>query len=257
MLRDIRSLRVDVANPFLMQVYHDYSQNIINKNELITTLSLVESYIFRRAICGIPTNSLNNTFASLSKELNNADYLNSLKATFIFKTSYRRFPSDEEFRRELVIKDLYNFRNRNYLLRKLENHSRKEIVHVENYTIEHIMPQNKNLSVEWQTSLGSDWKTIHSSYLHTLGNLTLTGYNSELSDRSFSKKLTLEGGFKNSPLWLNYSVAKYTTWNKETIEERANVLAERAITVWQSPELPESILDLYQKEIIMSKRLWA
>ena len=245
--QDIRGLRVDTANPFLMQVYSDYKQNIINKDELITAIRLVESYVFRRAICGIPTNSLNNTFASLSKEIDNTDYLNSLKAVFIFKTSYRRFPSDDEFRRDLIIKDLYNFRNRNYLLRKLENYNRKEIIHLENYTIEHIMPQNKNLSIEWQTSLGSDWEAVQLSYLHTLGNLTLTRYNSELSDHTFSEKLALEGGFKDSPLWLNRSVSKYTNWNKDTIEERALTLAERAINVWKSPTLPENILELYRK----------
>ncbi|KOR86020.1 hypothetical protein AM233_19850 [Bacillus sp. FJAT-22058] len=251
--RDIRGLRVDTANPFLMQVYNDYIQNIINKDELITVFRLVESYVFRRAICSIPTNSLNNTFASLSKEIDKTDYLNSLKAAFLFKTSYRRFPSDEEFRRDLLIKDLYNFRNRNYLLRKLENHNRKEIVNVENYTIEHIMPQNKNLSVEWQTALGSDWEAIQLSYLHTLGNLTLTGYNSELSDRSFTEKLSLVGGFKDSPLWLNRSVSKFLTWKKESIEERANILAERAVTVWQSPTLSEDVLKRFKKNENESK----
>ncbi|MEK4029378.1 DUF262 domain-containing protein [Pseudobacillus sp. FSL P4-0506] len=245
---DIRTLRVDVANPFLMHVYNDFTQGIISKDELITACRLVESYVFRRAICGIPTNSLNNTFASLSKEINSNDYINSLKAAFALKTSYRRFPSDEEFRRELVVKDLYNFRGRNYLLRKLENYNRKEIIQVENYTIEHIMPQNKNLSEEWRKSLGPDWEAIQSNYLHTLGNLTLTSYNSELSDHSFSKKLNLDGGFSDSPLWLNRSVSKYTDWNVNTIEERANVLSERAIKVWKFPTLSQDLINVYQNK---------
>ncbi|MEH2363826.1 HNH endonuclease family protein [Nostoc sp.] len=112
----------------------------------------------------------------------------SLQTALAGKKSYKRFPGDEEFRRELVVKDIYNFRGCNYLLRKLENYERKELVNVPKYTIEHIMPQNPNLSLEWQADLGEQWKEIRAKYLHTIGNLTLTGYNPELSDRSFIEK---------------------------------------------------------------------
>lgn len=110
------------------------------------------------------------------------------------------------------------------------------------------MPQNKNLSEEWRKSLGPDWEAIQSNYLHTLGNLTLTSYNSELSDHSFSKKLNLDGGFSDSPLWLNRSVSKYTDWNVNTIEERANVLSERAIKVWKFPTLSQDLINVYQNK---------
>ncbi|SDZ79282.1 Uncharacterized conserved protein, contains ParB-like and HNH nuclease domains [Thalassobacillus cyri] len=244
--KDIRTLKVDVSYPFLLKVYDDYTRKVIDKEEFIEVLTIISSYVFRRAICGIPTNSLNNTFASFIKEVDESNYINSLKASLLVKTSYRRFPSNEEFKRELVIKDVYNFRNRNTLLRKLENFDRKEPISVENYTIEHIMPQNKNLSVEWQYELGSEWKQTHEVFLHTLGNLTLTGYNSELSDRSFQEKSNLKGGFKDSPLWLNRSIAIKEKWEESAIKERAKILAERALKVWPSPDLSEEELSKYR-----------
>lgn len=169
---------MDVSYPFLLEVYDDYESQRLSKSDFIEVLRLVESYVFRRAICGVPTNSLNKTFANLSKEIDKDNYLESVRATFLLKDAYKRLPSDEEFTRELVVKDVYNFRNRNYLLRKLENFNRKEIVDIEAYTIEHIMPQNNNLSLEWRKNLGDDWEEVHKIYLHTLGNLTLTRYNS-------------------------------------------------------------------------------
>ena len=102
--------------------------------------------------------------------------------------SYRRFPSDEEFHRDLQTRDLYNFRSRSYWLRRFENHGRKERVPVDEYTIEHIMPQNEALPAAWQTELGPEWQRVQETWLHTLGNLTLTGYNSEYSDRPFAEK---------------------------------------------------------------------
>jgi len=169
---DINILRVDVAYPFLLEIYDDYTQKKLNRDELISILKLVENYVFRRAICGIPTNSLNKTFATLSRELDKEHYFESFMAALLLKDSYRRFPGDDEFMQEFIVKDLYNSRIRNYWLRKLENHDRKERVEVEVYTIEHIMPQNENLSHAWQQDLGSNWKEIQSKYLHTLGNLT-------------------------------------------------------------------------------------
>lgn len=117
---DINTLKVDVSYPFLLQVYEDYKQEKITKEEFIQILRYVESYVFRRAICGIPTNSLNKTFANLYKEIKPKNYLESFKAALLLKDSYRRFPRDEEFKEQLIIKDVYNFRSRNYLLRKLE-----------------------------------------------------------------------------------------------------------------------------------------
>jgi len=174
---DLRELRVDVAFPFLLELYHDYRHGLLSKDELLEAVRLLEGYVFRRAVCGIPTNSMNKTFATFMRSLKKDRYLESIQAHFLLLPSYRRFPNDEEFRRELQTKDLYNFRNRSYWLRRLENHGRKEHVPVDEYTIEHILPQNEDLSAEWQADLGPEWRRIQETYLHTLGNLTLTGYN--------------------------------------------------------------------------------
>src|SRR5204863_325659 len=143
------------------------------------------------------------TFATFSKTVNKADYLESLKAQFMLLPSYRRFPRDDEFIRAMQTRDLYKFRSRSYWLRRLENFGRKERVIVDDYTIEHILPQNEKLSSAWQADLGPDWQSIQATWLHTLGNLTLTGYNSEYSDRPFAEKRDMPGGFKSSPLRLN------------------------------------------------------
>lgn len=247
-LKDINALRVEVSYPFLLEVYDDYAANKIYKQELISILRLVESYVFRRSICGVPPSSLNKTFATLSKEIDKDHYFESIQAAFLLKNSYKRMPNDEEFTREFVVKDIYNFRNRNYLLRKLENDNRKEIVNIESYTIEHIMPQNENLSPEWRQELGSNWEEVHKTYLHTIGNLTLTRYNSELSDKPFKVKRDQAGGFADSPLRLNRELAQLHTWNEAEIRKRAISLAEQARYVWKLPHLDADVLLKYTKK---------
>ena len=246
-LKEITKLKIDTSYPFLLAVYGDFEEEQINKEEFIEIIGMVSNYVFRRAICGIPTNSLNKTFATLYKRIKRETYLESVKAAFILMDGYRRFPSDTEFSKELQIKDVYNFRSRNYLLESLENHNRKELVNAENYTIEHILPQNQNVSIQWQNELGEDWERTKAKYLHSLGNLSLTGYNSELSDRPFSDKKTIPGGFDTSPLFLNESVRAETKWNEEAILRRASKLAERACLVWKAPSLPEDKLNLYRE----------
>jgi uncharacterized protein with ParB-like and HNH nuclease domain len=242
-LADINTLKVDVAYPFLLHVYDDYEHGLLSRDDFIAVLKLVESYVFRRAVCGIPTNSLNKTFTSLASEIDKSDYLRSARAAFLLKDSYKRFPDDEEFRREFVVKDFYNFRSRNYLLRKLENHDRKEKVEVESFTIEHVMPQNENLSAEWRQELGPEWEHVHSKYLHTIGNLTLTGYNPELSDRPFCEKRDMkDGGFADSPLRLNRGLARLEHWNEGELVKRAEALADLAVKVWAAPSLPAEYL---------------
>lgn len=245
--RDLRELKVDVAYPFLLELYQDYHLGVLAKDDFIEAVRLVESYVFRRAICSIPTNSLNKTFATFTKAVKKDRYLESVKAHFLGLPSYRRFPSDEEFHRDLQTRDLYNFRSRSYWLRRLENDGRKEPVQVDEYTIEHIMPQNENLSYEWREALGLNWKTIQQTLLHTLGNLTLTGYNSEYGDRAFIEKRDMKGGFAESPIRLNTGLGKLEQWNEDTIKARASKLAELAIDVWKSPTLPASVLHTYQE----------
>lgn len=244
--KEIAKLKIDTSYPFILAVYGDYEDKTITKNEFIEILNILTNYVFRRAICGIPTNSLNKTFATLYKRIKRETYLESVKAAFILMDSYRRFPSDAEFTNGIQIKDVYNFRPRNYLLESLENWNRKETINAENYTIEHILPQNPNTPLEWQQELGENWEAIKDKYLHTLGNLTLTSYNSELSDNSFSIKKTLHGGFNNSPLFLNESVRNESIWDENAIQRRAGTLAKKAVLVWSSPKLSDDILVIYK-----------
>ncbi|SFV24671.1 GmrSD restriction endonuclease domain-containing protein [Micrococcus terreus] len=244
--QDLRDLRVDVAYPLLLELYHDYAQEVLPREDFLRALRLIESYVFRRAICAIPTNSLNKTFATLGRSLKKDRYLESLEANLLLLPSYRRFPNDEEFRRELQTRDMYHLPRRSYWLRRLENHGRKERVFVDEYTIEHIMPQNPNLSEEWQHNLGPEWERVHAAKLHTIGNLTLTGYNSEYSDKSFSQKRDMPGGFRHSPLHLNRGIVAVDHWGEEQIEARAAELSRLAVAVWPLPDVEASLLDAYR-----------
>ncbi|MDD2443596.1 MAG: DUF262 domain-containing protein [Desulfotomaculaceae bacterium] len=244
--RDFRELKVDVPYPFLLELYEDYNTNLLTKAEFLQAVRLVEAYVFRRAVCAIPTNSLNKTFSTFGRALKKDRYLESIQAHLLRLPSYRRFPNDEEFKRDFKVRDLYNFPRRSYWLRRIENYNRKECVPVDEYTIEHILPQNENLSIDWQDALGTRWKSIQEKWLHTPGNLTLTGYNAEYSDRPFAEKRDMSGGFKQSPLKLNKGLGALDKWNEKEIEKRANRLADIAITVWDAPRLPADIILAYK-----------
>ncbi len=244
--RDLRDLKSDVVYPFLLELYDDYVQGLLQSEDFAGAVRLVEAYVFRRAVCAIPTNSMNKTFATFGRVLQKERYLESIQAHFLGLPTYRRFPSDEEFKRDLAQRDLYNFPRRSYWLRKLENHGRKERVGVDEYTVEHIMPQNENLSRRWQEDLGPEWQRIQTTWLHTLGNLTLTGYNSEYSDRPFIEKRDRPGGFRESPLRLNEGLGAIDVWNEAAIQERARRLARMAAQVWAAPSLPPAVLDAYR-----------
>lgn len=239
---DIRQLQMEVAFPFLLKIYADYESNIITKDEFIEILKCCESYVFRRAIAGIPTNSLNKTFMIMVNKINPDKYLNSVKAYMIMLDSYKLFPDDEGFKSDFIIKDVYNMRIRNYIFSKLENANNKAPINIENYTIEHIMPQNKNPLPEWKQALGENWQEVQKTYLHSIGNLTLTGYNPEMSDSPFIKKLEMAGGFKESALRINSYVVKQTIWNERAITARANELCDIAKEIWKYPELTENEL---------------
>lgn len=247
--RDLRELKVDVAFPLLLELYHDYHEGQFAREDLIRAVRLVEAYVFRRAACAIPTNSHNKTFATFGRALRKDRYLESILAHFLTLPSYRRFPNDEEFRRELSVRDLYNFPRRSYWLRRLENHGRKERVPVDEYTIEHILPQNESLSAKWKEALGPEWQRIQETWLHTLGNLTLTGYNAEYSDRPFIEKRDMPGGFKESPLRLNEGLGSLEKWDEAAIQARAGKLSERAAKVWAAPSLPAEVLETYRPKV--------
>lgn len=231
-----------------MEVFNDRSKGRLQIEDLIAILRLVESYVFPRAICGIPTNSLNKTFANLMKEIDKENnYLESMKAALLLKDGYMRFPTDNEFHNQFQTIEFYNLRGtKEYALSNLENHHhKKEPIDVTEHTIEHIMPQNKNLSVEWQRELGQEWQRIHQEYMHRIGNLTITGYNSELGDRSFQTKRDMEGGFAHSPFYLNKRLATLDRWNEKEIQSRNKELADLALDLWPYPQLEEAILKKY------------
>ncbi len=228
---DIHALGVEVVIPYLLGIYEDYTLGKIEKAEVIRILQLIESYVFRRAICDIPTNILNKTFAGLIGQIDGGEHLQSLKISFSKMSGRSLFPKDDDFRQEFQTKDVYNLRTRNYLLRKLENYERKEPIRVKDYTIEHVMPQS--LSEEWQAELGENWRNTHEKYLHTIGNLTLTGYNPELSNSTFLEKQNMNGGFLDSPLRLNESLREVERWNEYVIVKRAEILSEKALNIWR------------------------
>lgn len=247
LFKEIKALNMSVANPFLMMVIRDYQTGVLAPYEsLIEIIKLCISYVFRRSICEIPTNSLNKTFATLENEIKKTDYLNSVKAFFINKDDYKEFPTDKKFGEAFVSKEIYKTRNRNYILDRLENYDNKSPVIIENLTIEHIMPQNDNLCDEWKVDLGEDWKRVHDTYIHTIGNLTLTGYNSEMSDKSFMEKMNMKGGFKQTAVRLNQYVVLQDTWNEKKIKERASILLKKALEIWAFPQLTDEEMAPYK-----------
>jgi uncharacterized protein with ParB-like and HNH nuclease domain/predicted transport protein len=245
---DLGELKVDVAYPFLMELYQDYETGKLSAADFISAVRLVESYVFRRYICALPTHSMNKTFATFKKALNKDRYLESIQAHFLGMSSYRRFPDDKTFSRDLPTRDVYTGNaRRGYWLFRLETFGQKEPLNKE-YTvnIEHILPQNPVLCKEWKSDLGPDWERIQNTWLHTIGNLTLTGYNSPYSDKPFSEKRDMERGFKESPLRLNAGLRLLDVWNEEAIKARAAQLTEKALQVWTAPKLSPEIAASYR-----------
>ncbi len=198
-------LEMDVIYPLLLELYSDYSDKVLSGDDFVSIIDLIESYICRRAVCGLGTNSLNKVFPSFTKHIQKDEYLESLKVHFGYLTEKQRFPNNDEFKDCFITIDFYKFQKREYFFERLENFGREERVYTHEYTTEHIMPQ-KLTEEKWKRDLGENFQAIHDKYLHTIGNLTLTGYNTEYSNRSFQEKKYMEKGFKNSPLKLNESL---------------------------------------------------
>ena len=239
-LEDIWSLRAEVIYPFLLEVYDYYKREDLEKSQVIETLRLVESYVFRRSICELSDKFLNHIFVSVLKEMstgNANDYMRSLNATLLGMPFHRRCPKDDEFKEALVKKDIYTAQSGRickYMLRKLENYGHKEPIDIDDYTVEHVMPQT--LTPAWRKELGVNFGEIHEKYLHTIGNLTLTGYNPEYSNSSFKEKRDMEKGFRQSHLYLNESIARAEQWNEDSIRVRAAELEEKACKIWIYPK---------------------
>jgi uncharacterized protein with ParB-like and HNH nuclease domain/predicted transport protein len=245
---EMRSVQMEVAYPFLMKVHDDCDSGVITLDELLEIIRLCVSYVLRRSICDIPTNSLNKTFATMKNHIRADDYLNSVKAFFIMQDSYKEFPNDERFISAFLSRDIYHMRICNYILSRLENYNNKSAVKTDALTIEHIIPQNPKLSMEWVANLGENWREVQKKYLHTIGNLTLTAYNSEMSDSSFTDKLDMEGGFKQSALRLNRYVVMQTTWGEDQVKTRGSELGKLAKNIWPFPALNDEQLAPYIKQ---------
>ncbi|GAA6867001.1 hypothetical protein HpHNI55_11840 [Helicobacter pylori] len=241
-------LEMDVIYPLLLELYSDYSDGVLSKADFIPIIALIESYICRRAVCGLGTNSLNKVFPSFTKHIQKDEYFKSLKAHFGYLTNNQRFPNNDEFKDRLITIDFYNkFKKKTKcFLERLENFDdTKEPVDTKGLTIEHIMPQK--LTKEWERDLGENFQEIHDKYLHTIGNLTLTGYNSEYSNKSFQEKQGMEKGFKNSPLRLNQGLRdNLESFGEEEIKKRANDLADLALKIWTYPKLDAETLEKYK-----------
>ncbi|GAA8096452.1 DUF262 and DUF1524 domain-containing protein [Helicobacter pylori] len=242
-------LEMDVVYPLLLELYSDYKDGVLSKQDFIPIIYLTESYICRRAVCGIPSNGLNKFFPSFTKKIDKKQYLKSVEEHFGSLTGNQKFPNDFEFKDSFITKELYG-RNKTkkkktkYFLERLENFNTKEPVNTQECTTEHIMPQT--LDLEWERDLGENFQAIHDKYLHTIGNLTLTGYNEKYSNNSFQEKRDMEKGFKQSPLKLNQSLRDLEVFGEEQIKKRANDLADWALKIWTYPKLDAETLEEYK-----------
>lgn len=240
-------LEMDVVYPLLLELYSDYSDGVLSKRDFIPIIALTESYLCRRAVCGLGTNSLNKIFPSFTKKINKDQYLESIEAHFLsLEKTTGKFPKDSEFRDSFITIDFYHLKKSKYFLERLENFDTKEPVDTQKCEKEHIMPQT--LNPEWQRDLGENFEAIYEKYLHTIGNLTLTGYNSVYSNKSFQEKQGMEGGFKDSPLRLNQGLRNLESFGEKEIEKRANDLADWALKIWTYPKLDLETLEEYKSK---------
>ncbi|WQW36017.1 DUF262 and DUF1524 domain-containing protein [Helicobacter pylori] len=243
-------LEMDVIYPLLLELYSDYSDGVLSKQDFIPIIYLTESYICRRTVCGLGTNSLNKVFPSFTKHIQKDEYFKSMKAHFLsLEKTTGKFPKDSEFKDSLITKELYDPKKTKKIksfLERLENFERKEPVDTQECTIEHIMPQT--LTEEWERDLGGNFQAIHDKYLHTIGDLTKTGYNEKYSNNSFQEKRDMEKGFKQSPLRLNQSLKDkdLEVFGEEQIKKRANDLADWALKIWTYPKLDAETLEKYK-----------
>jgi uncharacterized protein with ParB-like and HNH nuclease domain len=244
-LEYINRLEINVAYPFLLQVFEDAENGMIGKDDLIKILKLIQSYAWRRFIVGLPTNALNKIFMSLYAEVDTEEYYDSIAKVLLKKKGSAKFPTNEDLKTALKDKDLYNTqpKNRNYLFEMLENYNNREYVNTNNelITIEHIFPRNPN--DDWSSSISSEeYFLFKEKYLNTIGNLTLSGNNGALSNKSFLDKKEMnkdgnEQGYNYSRLWLNSYLKTLDNWDVSKYEERLNIIYDRFLKIWEYPDV--------------------
>ena len=233
-LQNLKMLKVGVAYPFLLILVDLYNKEDIDKENLLKSLDILESYIVRRAICNQATNALNKVFASLYselleiKEFKNSQISKYINALLISKKGSAIFPNNEMFKSDFISRDMYNIKNKLFFLWKLENKDNNEKVDISNLSIEHYMPQT--LTHAWKVHLGNSFQNIHDLYVHNIGNLSLTADNSELGNKTFEDKKSILK--EQSKLKLNRFFINSNSWNEEKIKQRAELLFEEAKELW-------------------------
>ena len=225
----------------------------LTETELLEAVGLLESYLLRRAVIGAQTRGYGVEFAKLAQKIDATRPLASLKAALARMPTSYSFPQDDVFKTALVEGDVYNKRVCRHLLEALENRGSKEISDTSKYSIEHVMPQNPKLVEAWRVMLGPDWQQVQTTWLHRLGNLTLTGYNPSYSDRPFEEKKTIPGGFQQSSVRLNQDIRDESKWTPEEMEARGKRLADRALAIWSQLEVDETVLRAMELEELKAK----
>ncbi|MGM0580493.1 MAG: DUF4268 domain-containing protein [Bacteroidota bacterium] len=241
----VHRLEINVAYPFLLQVFEDAENGLITNDELIKLLQLVQSYVWRRFIVGLPTNALNKIFMTLYSEVDTEEYYDSVAEALIKKKGSAKFPTNEDIKSSLKDRDLYNIqaKNRQYLFEMLENYNNKEYVDTSNedITIEHIFPQNPK--EEWNDEISPDeFFQFKEKYLNTIGNLTLSGNNGALGNKLFQEKKEMniedgEQGYIHSRLWLNKYLQTIDHWDIDKYEERFTIIYQRFLKIWEFPDI--------------------
>lgn len=246
-LMRINQMEMSVTYPFLLSLMYYSKNKLLDENEIKNILEVIEIYLFRRFITGIPTNALNKIFMTLHKDTlkfkkEEDSYLEVLKYILLSKTGSGQFPNDEEFIRLFSIKNLYHIvpKNREYLFERLEAGNNLESSNIIDkmrdglYTVEHIMPQA--LTPQWKKELGENAEEIHQNWLHRIANLTITAYNSKYSNRSFLEKRNLsDEGFKESGIRLNQYLSTFDKWDEEELTKRQDYLNSKALKIWPFP----------------------
>lgn len=241
----IRTLEINVAYPFLMPVYRDFTKGTISRDVFAAVLHMVQSYVWRRFILGLPTNALNKIFMSLYDRIEPRNYLESIERSLMQRGGTQRFPRDAEVVAMLKDKDIYSTksRTRTYFFDRLENHNNREFVDVAmpGITVEHIFPQNPEPG--WRGDLDADeYALLGEKYLNTVGNLTLSGNNGRLGNKTFLEKRDMnedggEQGYRFSRLWLNRDLQTIDMWGVQQVEARAERVAKRFLEVWPAPSV--------------------
>lgn len=221
--------------------------------QLLEALRLIESYLLRRAVIGAQSRGYGLEFAKLAYRIEDTQPLASLKAALARMPAAYAFPENAEFERALLEGDLYHKRVCKQVLDGLENRDSKEQSDTSAYSIEHIMPQNEKMPEPWRLMLGEGWKGVHQTWLHRLGNLTLTGYNSTYSDKPLAEKQTIEHGFRQSSVRLNQDVRDATVWTEVQMRARGERLAARALDIWPRLDADTKMIREMEREELKAR----